>query len=93
MITKDLSNPQAFLSAYDLWLVQYHGLERNTKCANRELHSFWLCCPAHRELLAEHEMLKAWAHYYDVTYNMYEQYGQYFSDVWLREFRTRIEKQ
>jgi hypothetical protein len=87
----DLSNYKDFLDAYERWKLAMDKVGEKTSCDSR-LHDFWLCCPEHRIIQARLGLLKQWAKYFEVQYNMYDQYGQYFTDSWLKEFRTRVEK-
>jgi hypothetical protein len=87
----DLSNPKNFLNAYERWKLARAKAEEKTSCDSC-LHSLWLCCPEHRIVQARYLLLKEWAHFFNVQYEMYNEYGQYFSDCWMNEFRTRVEK-
>ena len=88
LLTIDLSNPYTFLGVYYLWRLQRDKVEAGP--CRGQLHSYWLCCPAHRALLADRAILDAWANYFDTTYDMHRQYGTYLSECWLDALSTRL---
>lgn len=89
LLDTDLSNEKDFLNAYQTWSQDENYINKTKTHCNHDLHPFWLCCREHRMLQANSELLRTWAHYFDVKYEMCRNYGQSLSVAWFREFRKR----